>query len=61
MQRSTHRIALNADDMQLHESETFWGRLRGEHCGIRSSCEAGVPTPEVAGKLVVEDSGTDLK
>jgi hypothetical protein len=45
----------------LDESGTKWGRLRGKRCGIRSLCEAGVPAVEVAGELVVEDPGADLK
>jgi len=45
----------------LHESEIFWGRLRCKRCGIRSSCEAGVPAVEVVGELVVEDLGAYLQ
>ena len=30
-------------------------------CGVGSSAEAGVPSVEVVGKLVVEDAGANLK
>ena len=47
---------------QLHEeSGKNWGRLRGQLLVIGGLGEVGVPAPEVAGELVVEDSGTDLK
>jgi hypothetical protein len=32
-------------DAAIVESDTFWGRQRGERCGNRSSWIARVPTP----------------
>ena len=43
------------------ESETFWGRLRGERRKIGFLGEVGVPAVEVGGELVVEDPGADLE
>jgi len=43
------------------ESGTFRGRLRGERHEIQCPAEAGVPAVEVAGELVVEDTGADLE
>jgi hypothetical protein len=45
----------------VKESGKNWGRLRGQLLVIGGVGEVGVPAPEVAGELVVEDSGTDLK
>lgn len=44
------------------ESGTKWGRLRGEVVPVgRGVGESGVPAVEVAGELVIEDSGADLQ